>query len=259
MKQINKEPLYLFLTIGSQRPVFSFDVKNSKDTVPKNVVIYDKDVPNLSPDQEEEPVEEEKIHQLPEDSSSQSEEVPEPPPPTESTPEPPPTTESTPEPPPTTESTPEPPPPPTTESTPAPPATTEPTLEPPKPSSPTVQIQSTPEDTPDATWEGDWDDPPGVIIRGNDIPEIQETHPPIQTNYIKTEVPKVTKFINVSCGTGVIVAIVILTVLNIARTIRRIKVHGNETFSNNDEFEDLSSSFLLYSSEVDSFDAFIAE
>ena len=258
MKQINKEPLYLFLTIGSQRPVFSFDVKNSKDTVPKNVVIYDKDVPNLSPDQEEEPVEEEKIHQLPEDSSSQSEEVPEPPPPTESTAEPPPTTEFTPEPPPTTESTPEPPPP-TTESTPAPPATTEPTPEPPKSSSPTVQIQSTPEDTPDATWEGDWDDPPGVIIRGNDIPEIQETHPPIQTNYIKTEVPKVTKFINVSCGTGVIVAIVILTVLNIARTIRRIKVHGNETFSNNDEFEDLSSSFLLYSSEVDSFDAFIAE
>ncbi|EAY04519.1 hypothetical protein TVAG_453370 [Trichomonas vaginalis G3] len=100
-------------------------------------------------------------------------------------------------------------------------------------------FDSTPFMTPDETWDGGWNDPPNVIVRGNDVPEIHETHPPIQTKYIKTNVPKVTKIINVTAGTGVIVVVVVLTVINIVRTFHRIKSHKVSAVGSNSDFSDM--------------------
>lgn len=55
-----------------------------------------------------------------------------------------------------------------------------------------------PVNTPDTSWNGEWDDENNIIIRGDDIPMIKKTQPPLQTDYVKTEVPKVVIVVNIS-------------------------------------------------------------
>ncbi|EAY23614.1 hypothetical protein TVAG_119510 [Trichomonas vaginalis G3] len=100
---------------------------------------------------------------------------------------------------------------------------------------------------PSATpYEDEYDQPgydPNPIIV-----EIKETHPPIQTEFVKTEVPKVKAAINIASGTALIVVIVILTVINIIRNIRLaykvIKGDDPAFFGDDgDEFDSLSFSY----------------
>ncbi|EAY18932.1 hypothetical protein TVAG_146750 [Trichomonas vaginalis G3] len=132
----------------------------------------------------------------------------------------------------------------------------EPTLEPPTPSvtsetesksspNPLIPVRTI-ETTPEATWDGQYDDPPNVIIRGDDIPEIHETHPPIQTNFIKTDVPKKTTYVNVSVGTILIVVVVTLTVVNVVRSYKRIRNGLNDYQA--DDVDDLSIESEFFSS-----------
>lgn len=247
-------PLYLFFNISqdTRQRNFVVNVNDRAGTLPNDIFVIDKDVPSKAPDETGD-VEETDSEDLDNHEETATEEEPEVSTPTETTSE---TTTMTVE---SSDSPSEPPVETTTVATSEPPSETsqEPTQDPPVesserkptsepiiPSEDPIYPDQTPISTPDATWEGDWDDPPNVIIRGDDIPMIHETHPPVQTEYIKTEVPKVVKFVNVSCGTGIIIAIVALTLFNILRTARRIKLQGAE-FASNDSFDDLSSSFLV--------------
>lgn len=111
----------------------------------------------------------------------------------------------------------------------------------------------TPPPTPAESWDGRWLDPSNVIIRGEEIPEIHETYPPLQTDYVKAEVPKVKKIVTFSTGSIIIVVVVALTIINILRTYNRIqRVKGEFEGSAVESDLDLSSEFYLesYSSTV---------
>ncbi|EAY17799.1 surface antigen BspA-like [Trichomonas vaginalis G3] len=98
----------------------------------------------------------------------------------------------------------------------APKATPEPTL--------------TPMLSPEPTWNGRWLDPPGEIIRENDVPEIRETHPPLQTKYLKTNVPKKTAIVNISTGTILIVIILLYSAFSFMRQCKFVSrlIHADE-------------------------------
>lgn len=102
----------------------------------------------------------------------------------------------------------------------------------------------TPKPTPDQTWDGKWLDPTNVIIRGEEIPEIQETYPPLQTKYIKTAVPKAKKIVTFTTGTAAIIGVVILTIINGFRTYKKLHSNENEYECSESEW-DMSSSFYF--------------
>ena len=103
----------------------------------------------------------------------------------------------------------------------------------------------TPERTPEESWDGVWLDPPNVIVRGEDVPEIKETHLPIQTNYVKKEITRVQKAVNIGIGGVFIIITVILGIINIARTYHKLKYDEYEFSDSNFESDlDLSSSIL---------------
>lgn len=97
-------------------------------------------------------------------------------------------------------------------------------------------------------WDGEWDDPPNVIIRGNDIPQILETHPPLQTEYVKTEYPKVRVVATISTGTIIAIVVIVFTVINFFRSAKKVKTIVNE-FSNSDA-SDLTISDLDFDSTL---------
>lgn len=68
--------------------------------------------------------------------------------------------------------------------------------------------------TPRATWNGLWADHPYVIIRGNDIPQIQEYHPPIPTKYKRKSLPQPANAIFVSIGVVCCVVLVFKIVID---------------------------------------------
>lgn len=121
----------------------------------------------------------------------------------------------------------------------------------------------TPNFTPFPTWNGLYADPPGVIIRGDDIPEIRETHPPIPTDFILPEVPKATKIATISTGTILIIVIVILTILNIFRSAKKLK-DSRVQFEDSDVSDleitnSISYTYSMISAESNENDAFITK
>ena len=106
--------------------------------------------------------------------------------------------------------------------------------------------------TPVETWDGQWEEQPGEIVKGDDIPEIRETHMPLQTEYIKTEVSVAEAATNISFGVIIIVIIIILTIINIiktTKTLRKGKLDEIEASSielETDDFFDNSSETSEY-------------
>ncbi|EAY22679.1 hypothetical protein TVAG_476080 [Trichomonas vaginalis G3] len=97
-------------------------------------------------------------------------------------------------------------------------------------------------------YEGTPIDPNPIIVA------IKETHPPIQTDYIKPTVAKTKKIITVSMGTAMIVSIITLSVVNIIRQTFKIRqiMKGNADqalFSDPDNWESFTFSFYSYSEE----------
>ncbi|EAY06910.1 serine/threonine-protein kinase C, putative [Trichomonas vaginalis G3] len=113
--------------------------------------------------------------------------------------------------------------------------------------------------TPDATWDGEYDDPPNVLIRGNDIPQIFDSHPPIQTNYVKTPPPKEVVVISISSATIIAIAGISLSVFNAVRSAKLVKdiVNGVDVEGDdNDDFSFESWIDLSYSISDTSNDVF---
>jgi hypothetical protein len=81
----------------------------------------------------------------------------------------------------------------------------------------------TPEYTPNAIWNGEWDDELGVITKDDDIPIIREFHYPLQTEYVKTSVPSVIFATNVTIGTVVIAIVIVISVYNFRDSVRKLK------------------------------------
>ena len=69
-------------------------------------------------------------------------------------------------------------------------------------------------------WE--YEDLIDIIERGNDFPIIQETHPPIQTKYVKTELPLINQVVGIATGVILIMAILVLSVINFIRSAVKI-------------------------------------
>ena len=87
----------------------------------------------------------------------------------------------------------------------------------------------------------------GLIIRGNDIVEIKDTHPPVQTKYVKTELPVVTKAVSITTGSILIIIILVIAVLNFIRTtheIRRKEDADPFEIEEENELDETTSSFL---------------
>ena len=104
--------------------------------------------------------------------------------------------------------------------------------------------------TPEPTWNGRWADPPNEIIRGEDIPEIRETHPPIRTKYQKTPVSKKASAINISLGTIVVIIVLMFSVFNLVRSCRVLNNLDEEEvddIQSQNEFSFSSSGYSLYS------------
>lgn len=87
------------------------------------------------------------------------------------------------------------------------------------------------------TWDGLYDDPPNIIIRGEDIPQVIERQPPLQTNYVRTDVPKGTVVINATIATILIVIISIFTIINIIRTAKNVRKKGQSSSASEIDFE----------------------
>lgn len=87
-----------------------------------------------------------------------------------------------------------------------------------------------------ATWDGEYEDEPGIIIRGDDNPEIRDTHYPIQTKYIKTDVPKGRAAANITIGTVTVITILSITVINIVYSARKVTGKGEDEI-NEDDFD----------------------
>ena len=81
----------------------------------------------------------------------------------------------------------------------------------------------TPNSTPNAIWNGEWDDELEVIVKDDDIPIIREFHYPLQTEYVKTSVPSVTAATNVTVGTLIIAIIIVISVYNFMHSVRKLK------------------------------------
>ena len=65
---------------------------------------------------------------------------------------------------------------------------------------------------------------------------------PVQTAYVKTEVPETETAVNISIGTIAIVIIIVLTIANIIRTMRTIKTTINSELGENTSEGDSSFS-----------------
>jgi hypothetical protein len=97
------------------------------------------------------------------------------------------------------------------------------------------------------TWNGEWADEPGFIIKDdNDFPIIRETHYPLQTDYIRTSTPTIVIITNISIGAIVMTAVLIISVYNFINSAQKLKdLLGNGV---NDGIEVNSDEFLSHSS-----------
>ncbi|EAY00731.1 hypothetical protein TVAG_085650 [Trichomonas vaginalis G3] len=250
--------IFLIFNLTSENPISSFDFTFTDAVTIFGTHTYRDldDINNLpptpAPSPEPTPQTPAPTDPTPAPTDPTPEPTPQTPAPTDPTPEPTPRTpEPTPQTPAPTDPTPEP-----TPRTPEPtqeqpiinptPQTPEPTTEPPVVSTTTGTETPTPipgvpdPTTPLPTWDGEWEEEPNVIVRGDDIPEIAETHPPIQTNYIKTEVSKVQTVVTISSGTVIVSVVVVLTVVNIVRSYKKVKDIVHDV--NNSDVEDFSFS-----------------
>jgi hypothetical protein len=86
---------------------------------------------------------------------------------------------------------------------------------------PDVTPERTPIRTPIPTWDGEWDDVL-IIMKGDDIPVVKETHQPLQTEYVKTSVPSNVATANISIGILVVCIILVVTIFNFINSYRKV-------------------------------------
>lgn len=97
--------------------------------------------------------------------------------------------------------------------------------------------------TPEPSWDGEWEDK-NLIVRGEDVPEIRESYPPLQTEYVKTQIPKMHKVVNISVGTIIILVVVVLTIINMAKTYA--KLYSMRVYKSSSCITDISLSTYTY-------------
>jgi hypothetical protein len=85
-----------------------------------------------------------------------------------------------------------------------------------------THLPSALEYTPIPTWNGEWADEAGLIVKYDDIPKIGETHFPLQTDYIRTSVLPITVAANIGIGIVVMISVIIISVHNYSLSISSI-------------------------------------
>ena len=112
--------------------------------------------------------------------------------------------------------------------------------------------------TPEPTWDGQWADE--GIIRGDDIPEIKETHPPLQTEYVRTPIPVVTTVTSISIGVIFAIIVIVISIVNFVRSYRTVKDAQNPiSTARYETSDDGSSDDFIGLSESDISDEYVTD